>query len=83
MTEQNRPDAPDDVQGHYRLAADAGGGDEEDVAGHLSPRSTEVHDLTTDDAEGRRFPAGGTSSAGGDEDEDDVAGHGLRPTDPK
>lgn len=69
MTEQNRPNDPDD-----------------DVAGHLSPRPTGIHDPVTDDTEGRRFPVGGEFSAGGgSEDEpDDVAGHGLlRPTDPK
>ena len=53
---------------------------DEDVAGHLSPRPTGVHDLVTDDTEGRRFPAGGDS----DDEPDDVSGHGLlRPTDPK
>ena len=54
---------------------------DDDVQAHMSPRPTAGHDPATDDVEGRRFPAGSAGTPDGDED--DVAGHGLRPTDPK
>jgi hypothetical protein len=83
MTEQIPPTDPDDTEGHiFRQVSESERDEADDVAGHLSPRPTGVHDPVTDDVEGRRFPAGGTSPAGS-EDEDDVTGHGLRPTDPK
>jgi hypothetical protein len=57
--------------------------DDDDVQGHLSPRPTGGSDLTTDDVEARRFPAGSAAQPIDADDEDDVSGHGLRPTDPK
>jgi hypothetical protein len=63
---------------------DAATADDDDVAGHLSPRPTGDLDPLTDDVEGRRFPAGSAGQQPAADDEDDVTGHGwLRPTDPK
>jgi hypothetical protein len=67
----------------------------DDVAGHLSPRPSDIHDAVADDVAGRRFPSGtagpqrgsddaaGHAEERGHADEDDVAGHGLGPLDPK
>jgi hypothetical protein len=62
---------------------------DDDVQGHMSPRPTGAPDLTTDDVEGRRFPADSAAQQSRADnpadDEDDVSGHAvrLRPTDPK
>jgi hypothetical protein len=78
-------DEADDVEGHgYRPAGiDAFAEDEDDVAGHMAPRPSGVHDAVTDDVEGRHFPAGSSGSQRDAGDDDDVAGHGLGPADPK
>jgi hypothetical protein len=85
MSENLRPDDPDDVAGHgFRPAGiDAVADQEDDVQGHLSPRPSGVHDVLTDDVEGRRFPAGSATARDAADDEDDVSGHGLGPIDPK